>query len=187
MRLPEHVFNVVQDVCDEYPYPVVVDSTHLGEILNEIAWRVRGEGWGLSRKNGGTNVYSPVGYIAEDILQLPDGNHFDVLQGAGEGLPLNPVRGNTLGIINLKDRPWVAPVNFIPSWMTSIANPVPFPEVPFLTECKFTPAQCKCNCTPEVGVIEAVQSLRNRVDELAAFFDGHLNDALVRLDRNYNK
>jgi hypothetical protein len=95
----------------------VQDDEHLGEILNVVAYRHRAEGWGLSRKTGGRHVDSPVGPIAEDILQLPNGNHYDVLGGAEKGAPLRPGAGGNIGTINLRDRPWVAPVDHTPAWL----------------------------------------------------------------------
>lgn len=116
-QLPEHVYQTLVEVCEAYPYPVVQSDEHLGEILNEVAYRHRAEGWGLSRKTGGRRVDSPVGEIAEDILQLPNGNHYDVLGAAAQGNPLLPGRASNIGTIDLNARPWVAPVAHRLSWL----------------------------------------------------------------------
>jgi hypothetical protein len=111
MRLPDEVFATLRAVCARYPYATVQDRAHLGAILNETAWAHRDEGWGLSRKEGGTNVPSPVGLIAEDVLHhRPTNLHWDVLQAAGVGYPLQPIQTDAIGPMRDPARPWVAPV-----------------------------------------------------------------------------
>lgn len=158
MRLPAHVFDTLVEVCEAYPYRTVQDAYHLGEILNAVAYRHRDEGWGLSRKTGGTRVPSPVGEIAEDILQLPNGHHFDVLGSAKVGNPLLPGRPDSIGIIDLAARPWVAPVLHVPSWMqreppTQAPTPTP------------TPAPTVCACAADLSVLRAqMQTALDRLD-----------------------
>jgi hypothetical protein len=118
-RLPDHVYQTLKEVCAAYPWSVVQSDEHFGEILNAVAWRHRGEGWGLSRKTGGRHVDSPVGPIAEDILQTQDGHHYDVLGSAARGNPLRPGQADSIGIIDLRARPWVAPVEHRLSWETN--------------------------------------------------------------------
>lgn len=128
MQLPEPVYQTLVAVCASYPWPVVQQDAHLGEILNEVAYRHRAEGWGLSQKRFGRHVQSPAGPVAEDILQLPNGHHFDVLGGAGVGLPLQPRRATSIGIIDLASRPWVAPVAHTLSWASTPPVPVDPPD-----------------------------------------------------------
>lgn len=107
--LPENVYRTLVEVCDRHPGPVQDD--HLfGDILNEVAWRHRHEGFGLSRKTGGRRVPSPVGEIAEDVLMRSDGHHWDVLGAAAVGNPLRPGRGPSIGIMRDPGRPFVNPV-----------------------------------------------------------------------------
>lgn len=193
MQLPEHVYRTLVEVCDAYPWPTVQQDEHLGEILNEVAWRHRAEGWGLSRKRGGRYVESPVGPIAEDILQLPDGNHFDVLGAAAVGNPLKPGRANSIGIINLRDRPWVAPVQHTPSWLASPAPPPPSePAPPVGVHPTPPPSSCECNVTKEdiAGVYEVVLKLASQVqaasgrnEELVVEMVGHMDDIKLRIER----
>jgi hypothetical protein len=197
MKLPEHVYDTLVAVCEGYPWPTVREDEHLGEILNAVAWAHRDEGWGLSRKTGGRHVDSPVGPIAEDILQLPDGNHFDVLGGAAKGEPLRPGRATSIGIINLRDRPWVAPVQHIVSWRQIADDPSdPPPPDQEPGEEPVPPPQ-----TVDLGpVLAEIQALRVEVkaltSEVATVKDGlfkegppeapsvlqHIDDAKQRID-----
>lgn len=95
MRLPNHVFETVKRVAAKYPGRRSHDDYALA--LNEIAWVHRLEGFGLSEKTSGTRVHHPIlGDIAEDILQLPDGTHWDVFSSAGENLPMVPNQGESI-------------------------------------------------------------------------------------------
>jgi hypothetical protein len=107
--LPDDVFLTLVEVCDRHPGPVQEDRL-FGDILNEVAWRHRDQGFGLSRKAAGRHVESPVGPIAEDVLQRRDGHHWDVLGGAAVGQPLRPGRSQSIGVMTDPNRPWVAPV-----------------------------------------------------------------------------
>lgn len=125
MRLPDHVFATVQRVAAKYPGSAS-DET-LAKALNEIAWAHREEGFGLSRKEGGRRVKHPIlGEIAEDILQLPDGTHWDVFESAGHGNPLKPHQGES--IVPNTPRKWVAPVD--PGGEVLIPAPNPPVTVP---------------------------------------------------------
>lgn len=128
-RLPEPVYDTLVAECARYPWPVVQSDEHLGELLNWVAWQHRDSGVGLSRKSGGRHVESPVGPIAEDILQYRDGHHYDVLGAAAAGNPLAPGRccPESIGVINLSARPWVAPVEHVPSWLRGTVSPAPGP------------------------------------------------------------
>jgi hypothetical protein len=90
-------------ITDAHPSPA-----QLGTMLNAIAWKHRGDGWGLSRKTGGTKCPSIVGDIACDILHhRPSNTLYDVFGAAGaEAIPqwgAVPYHNDPNG------RPWVAP------------------------------------------------------------------------------
>lgn len=121
--LPDDVYETLVEVCNRHPGPVQ-DDRLFGEILNEVAWRHRFAGFGLSRKTGGRHVPSPVGDIAEDVLQRrSDGHHWDVLGGAAVSQPLRPTRGQSIGVMRDPNRPWVAPVE--PAGSSVPDTPVP--------------------------------------------------------------
>lgn len=197
MRLPENVYQTLVSICDAYPWPVVQRERDLGDILNRVAWLHRSDGWGLSRKVAGQHVDSPVGPIAEDILQLKNGHHFDVLGGAGVGQPLRPGRPNSIGIIDLNARPWVAPVDHVPAWLVDgpapppAPDPDPEPDIPVACD-------CQCNVTEQdvAGLTEAVfklaadiqamrqeQARAGRLEELVQELVRHLDDTKARVER----
>lgn len=125
MRLPDNVFATVQRVAAKYP-GAASDET-LAKALNEIAWAHREEWFGLSRKMGGRFITHPtLGPIAEDILQLPDGTHWDVFLSAGHGNPLKPNQGES--IVPNTTREWLAPVS--PEGEVIIPAPTPTPVPP---------------------------------------------------------
>lgn len=185
MQLDEAVYKTLVQLCEAYPWPVVQDDFHIGEILNAVAYAHRDKGYGLSYKASGKHIDSPVGPIAEDILQLPDGNHFDVLGGIDVGQPLRPGRASSIGIINLQNRPWVAPVNHPISWLINKPKPEPPPvgDKPVDSKCEFKACECKCNFTPSDN--SEVANLRARLDELAVHFDSigaKLLEVLARIE-----
>lgn len=175
MRLPQHVYDTLVEVCDSYPFPVVQDAMHLGEILNAVAWRHRAEGWGLSRKTGGTRVPSPAGEIAEDILQLPDGHHFDVLGAAGVGKPLRPGQPESIGVIDLQARPWVAPVDHVPAWLAATGGPPRSHSTPQPPAAAAPACAARAVVEPLQAQIDVVRShidaLRAQLDAVAARLD----------------
>lgn len=203
--LPDHVYRTLVEVCAEYPWPVVQSDEHLGEILNEVAYRHRDEGWGLSRKTGGQRVGSPVGEIAEDILQLPSGFHYDVLTAAKVGNPLQPNQGSNIGVIDLRNRPWVPPVAHRLSWKTGVTpGPDPVKPPPVVT-----PPPSTVDLAPVLAALAKLQAdvdeLKNRpqpepappdlglvnefVDDMIGNGPGddapnHITDILQRLDAN---
>lgn len=190
MQIPPSVVETLRRVCEKYPWPVVQEGRHLGEILNLVAWLHREHKdesgkilmFGLSRKTGGQLVDSPVGTIAEDILQLPDGHHWDVLGGAREGKPLLPGGGESIGIIDLRARPWVEPVEFWPEWYTGDPTPGPLepPSEPTPVACKCDCQATPCNATPCLvdGSIKDIYALIANV--LIAV---HVDELVKRLDR----
>lgn len=164
MQLPEKVYNTLVQLCEAYPWDVVQDDFHIGEILNAVAYAHRADGWGLSYKAHGKHIDSPVGPIAEDILQLPNGHHFDVLGGIDVGKPLRPGRATSIGIIDLRSRPHVEPVDHPISWLIDKPQEPTKPQEPVPTPV----CQCKYQ---ECGAKQEVLNLRNRIDELAEHFD----------------
>lgn len=82
----------------------------LADLLNQIAWKNRTDGWGLSRKDGGNRCVSPlVGSIACDILHhRPTNILYDVFGSSENGATpqFDPV-----GPPQSADRVWVAPVD----------------------------------------------------------------------------
>jgi hypothetical protein len=132
MTFPDDVAATLAAVCAKYPGPVRDDSV-FGLVLNETAWVHRATGWGLSRKDGGRHVDSPVGPIAEDVLHhQPSNLHWDVLAAAAIGNPLDPARGGSqpIGQMTNPARPWVAPVD--PGGASTV--PPPVVEPPPVTE-----------------------------------------------------
>jgi hypothetical protein len=185
MQLDDAVYKTLVEVCDAYPWNVVQEDYHIGEILNAVAYAHRDKGYGLSRKTGGKHIDSPVGPIAEDILQLPDGNHFDVLGGIDVGQPLRPGRASSIGIINLRDRPWVKPISHPIEWLGGHVQPDepdkepdkepdPVPNEP----CKFTP----CSFPETVSKAE-FEAFKQRVEVLFAHIDKNQAQMIEQLGR----
>jgi hypothetical protein len=168
MKLPDKVYKTLVDVCNAYPWDVVQDDFHIGEILNAVAWAHRDDGWGLSYKASGKHIDSPVGPIAEDILQLPTGDHFDVLGGIDVGQPLRPGQASSIGIINLRDRPCVEPVDHPISWLIHKPEEPTKPEEPQKPE---EPKVADCKYVKDETTKQEVLNLRARIDELATHFD----------------
>lgn len=127
--LPAEVVNVLREECAKYPGPVT-DEHVFGNVLNATAWRTRHLGMGLSRKTGGKRVPSPVGEVAEDVLQdCNTGHHWDVFAGAELGRPLVCGGGASIGIMQDPNRPCVRPVE--PSGGSAPApDPGPSPTPP---------------------------------------------------------
>jgi hypothetical protein len=193
--LPDDVYRVLLEECDKRPGPAQHHT--FGELLNAVAWRTRHLGMGLSRKTGGQRVDSPVGEIAEDIICHTSGHHWDVLGGAAVGQPLRPGQGPSIGIIDLRARPWVAPVEptgngqGIPDSSTPTPpapTPAP-PPVPPSTDLAVLKAQMAAILDVLHVVLQAVASsaTREQVEQLRArILDGgtpvpsvleHIDDA----------
>jgi hypothetical protein len=109
-RLPSEVLDVLEQECDARPGPMP-NLAAFGDLLNAVAWRTRHLGIGVSRKTGGHRVPSPAGEIAEDVLcDMSTGHHWDVIGGAGVGLPLSCGAADSIGVMRDTSRPCVAPV-----------------------------------------------------------------------------
>ena len=114
MTLPDDVFASV--VAERAKFGAVPTPTELGILLNRVAWTHRDHKngkFGVSRKVGGVVVPFPGGgTIAQDVLMLPHGPYWDVLDRAGADAA--PVQGES-GIITDPRRYWVAPVDPMPT------------------------------------------------------------------------
>ena len=155
MRLPDDVFASV--VAERAKFGAVPTPTELGILLNRVAWAHRDHKdgkFGVSRKVGGVVVPFPGGgTIAQDVLMLPHGPYWDVLDRAGADAA--PVQGES-GIITDPRRYWVAPVDPMP---TDTPGPEPTDPVPEPTD---PPAP-----SPEIAALMAhVQTLEGRYDQL---------------------
>lgn len=164
--LPDAAFAVLREECAKFPGPVAHDEV-FAIVLNNTAWRCRDLGLGLSRKSGGRHVTHPdprVGDIAEDILVHTSGHHWDVFGGAAVGNPLSPGQGPSIGIIDLRARPWVAPVEPTGGAVTPpVTEPAPPATHPTVPQCAFQPCDCKDELA---GLYEAIGNLR---DDLTSF------------------
>jgi len=108
-------------------------------MLNAVAWAHRAEGFGLSRKVGGTTVPFPGGgTICHDVLMLPAGTAWDVLIAAGGAS--TPYQGESF-VITDPNRPWVAPVD--PGVPIPTPIPIPIPPLPIPTPTP-PPVPTKC-------------------------------------------
>lgn len=188
MRLPEEVYETLKAVCAAYPYAVVQTASDLGAVLNRVAWTHRADGWGLSRKDFGTCVPSPVGLIAEDVLHhAPSNLHWDVLAGAGVGLPLRPIQTDAIGPMTDPRRPWVAPVD--PGG--EVTTPTPPVDVHACRHqaCDLTPVTALVT-QHHAALVQQVSDLSSQVAALSAamhvLFEAqnveHLDDLKRRLD-----
>lgn len=101
--------SLLDDVrAERAKYGASVSGANLGALLNAVAWKNRSSGWGLSRKDFGTQCASPVGQVACDILyHKPTNTIYDVLIAAGEA---STPTWDPLGENTDSRRPWVAPV-----------------------------------------------------------------------------
>lgn len=91
VRLPDHIFIALKAARSKYPTPM---AGRAAELLNEIAFSFKSEGWGLQRKEGGTTCsYSTLPSVACDILR--NGNlGWDVLGDAeGAAVPVQSESG----------------------------------------------------------------------------------------------
>ena len=117
--MPDSLLATVRIVRTKFG-PVMTD-TECGLLCNEVAWRHREAGWGLSRKPSGKNTVLPNGEpIAHDILHhRPTNTLFDILQAAGaESAP----QWADVGPPQSSDRTWVAPLD--PASFGSPTQPV---------------------------------------------------------------
>lgn len=106
MPIPNHI-ETVRRVRAKYGARPTDEE--LGLMLNEIAWELRGEGFGLSAKPSGVRVPSPQGVdVAHDVLhKMPEDVIVDVFIAAGERA--EPT-WNIVEHHRDANRPWVAPV-----------------------------------------------------------------------------
>lgn len=108
MRLPDDVFETLK--AERAKYGAVPNDRELGLLLNATAYAHRGQGFGLSRKDGGAHAPFPGGnpeYIAHDIIMLSDGTAWDCLIAAGA--EAKPIQGESFMVTD-PNRGWVRPV-----------------------------------------------------------------------------
>jgi hypothetical protein len=193
--LPDEVYRVLNEECAKHPGPAKHDT--FGIVLNATAWRTRHLGMGLSRKTGGQRVDSPVGEIAEDIICHTSGHHWDVLGSAAVGNALYPGQGPSIGIIDLRARPWVAPVEPtgvlvppapVPEPPPASSPVVPAPPPPPTHSCRFK--ACECSSSDINGVYETLTKLireqvefRQRVEDLFGSAAVDRNDLRMAIER----
>jgi hypothetical protein len=170
MRLPDAVYETVKRVAARYPGKR--PHTDFALILNEVAWTHRLEGFGLSEKLEGINVEHPqLGWIAEDILQLPDGTHWDVFLSAGDNRPVIPNQGES--IVPNTSRRWVKPV--APGGEIIIPPKPPSPPPVVVPP---PPPTCTVVCQAEKADFQAIYDLIAKV-----VIDEHIGAIYQRLER----
>ena len=117
--------SLLEDVeIERAKYGKIPTREELGKLLNEVAWKNRFLGWGLSAKPNGVNVPMPDGtLIASDILHHKPTNFiYDCLWSSGEGAVPT---WNKAEFHNDPNRPWIAPILAVP-----YPNPIPNPNLP---------------------------------------------------------
>lgn len=103
------------------------DPEDAADILNAVAWKHRADGWGLSAKPRGNNVFSEGHgkFVAYDILHhKPTDTLWDVATGEWENFV--PQWAHQPEHHHDPDRPWLAPVK--PAEDAPEPEPVPTPE-----------------------------------------------------------
>lgn len=123
----DNLLATIQDVRKKFGAKMNDDECAL--LCNEVAWRHRATGWGLSRKTGGTRGHLPNGAeIAHDILHhQPSNTLVDILVGAGAQ---SSPTWNPVGPPQSADRTWVAPVDPATFGGAKPADPTPVTPPP---------------------------------------------------------
>jgi hypothetical protein len=123
--MPDSLLPDLQAERAKYPERLQ-DPEDAADILNAVAWKHRGDGWGLSAKPSGNNVFSEAHgkLIAYDILHhKPTNTLWDVATGEWEVMQVQwahqPIHHND------PNRPWLAPVEPVGE---PVPVPVPTPE-----------------------------------------------------------
>jgi len=121
----ENLLSAIEAVRQKFGATMSDDECAL--LCNEVAWKHRSTGWGLSGKTSGTRGHLPNGTeIAHDILHhQPTNTIIDILVGAGaQATPT----WNVLGAqTNLQNRPWVAPIDPASFGVKPTPTPTPTP------------------------------------------------------------
>jgi len=131
---PASLLDTVKQERARYGTPLTNDE--MGELLNEVAWRHRDDGWGLAAKSVGAYTAQPrtrVGISRDLLIHRPSGRMYDVLADVeGAAFPAWQDQG-------LADLPWVPPVAPLggpeppqdePEPPTPPDDPAPEPEPP---------------------------------------------------------
>lgn len=121
----DNLLSTIQDVRNKFGATMNDDECAL--LCNEVAWKHRTTGWGVSGKTSGTRGHLPNGTeIAHDVLHhQPTNTIIDILVGAGaQSTPTWNVLGPQT---NLQGRPWVAPVDPASFGTKPTPSPAPAP------------------------------------------------------------
>jgi hypothetical protein len=124
--MPESLLTTVQAVRAKYG--AAPSNDECAEIVNEVAWLHRADGWGVSSKPNGANGRQPTTGkpIARDIVHYrPTNEIFDCLVAAGDGGPASPA-WQAVGVMTDPTRPWLAPAE--PDDIVVDPDPDPDPE-----------------------------------------------------------
>lgn len=118
----ENLLATIEEVRKKFGATMNDDECAL--LCNEVAWRHRATGWGVSGKTSGTRGHLPNGTeIALDILHhQPTNQLVDIL--VGSGVQSSPT-WNPVGPPQSADRTWVAPVDPASFNRTPIPTPPP--------------------------------------------------------------
>ncbi len=92
VQLPDHVFATLQTVRPKYPTPL---GDRGAELLNEVAWTHRAEGYGLESKGGGTVCPQPTTgkTCGCDILRTQTLGWDVLIDAEGAGTPVQADSG----------------------------------------------------------------------------------------------
>lgn len=163
--MPDSLLADLQAERAKYPAKLEREE-QAAEILNAVAWKHRGDGWGLSAKPNGNNVLSEQHdvLVAYDILHhKPTDTLWDVATGEWENMTIQwahqPVHHHD------PDRPWLAPVQPV----TETPAPEPLPEPPPLP----TPGNsgetptlaCKCDMAAILAEFKEIKAALARIEK----------------------
>lgn len=108
-NLPAAVCQTVRAVRGSGP---ITSAGQLADMLNEMAWKHRADGWGVSTKRSGNRCQRFDGQdIACDILHhRPTNQLWDVFVAAGVGERTEVTCSQMVGLGTDPNRPWMAPI-----------------------------------------------------------------------------
>ncbi len=158
----ENLIETVRQVRQQFG--ALMSDDECARLCNEVAWRHRASGWGVSGKKTGTRGRLPNGTeIAHDILHhRPSQEIVDILIGAGAA---STPTWHPLGPQGSADRPWVAPVD--PATFASPAPNIPPPSVPTGPTTPAIPPQAVPSGPMPAEVMQILELIQMRVDLLA--------------------
>jgi hypothetical protein len=152
--MPESLLADLQAERAKYPAHLTSRS-QAADILNAVAWKHRGDGWGLSSKPHGNNVFSTSHQapIAYDILHhKPTDTLWDVATGEWENMTVQwahqPIHHNDPA------RPWLAPVQ---PFINNEQPPKP-EQPPVIVAPPQQPEPCKCDLSAVLAEIKEIKA-----------------------------